>query len=295
MNWLPVAVIGLSFAVLVLGLIVIIQAVRNKRQQIPPAGEQMRQEHLDSSRDGSPRAKEAGPSHPIHQGAIPQIGFRNPRRTFRDAYMRGDTQSAIAILPELARVLGSRNPGYLFSASALASVGEPVGLQPLLDAIDSDDISDESTLQIVLAGAVQYYVSVDLEQDGLDKMKEVLDRHIHDESRPKEFRAYIANQLQMLYFGAGETDNALDSVSLAIELLPDEPVYYFNLSVIHEKREDLEQAIQAIERCMKMKEMKGEPPDRDHLFQASDLYRQTGNEKMKMIMLDRLGAGGGIR
>ena len=103
MNWLPVAVIGLSFAVLVLGLIVMIQAVRNKRQQIPPAGEQRRQEHLDSSKDGSPRAKEAGPSHPIPQGAIPQIGFRNPRRTFRDAFVRGDTQSAIAILPELAR------------------------------------------------------------------------------------------------------------------------------------------------------------------------------------------------
>lgn len=89
MNWLPVAVVWLSFAVLVLGLTVMVQAVRNKRQQIPSAGEQTRQEHLDSSSDGSTRAKEAGPLLPMSQ-----VGSRNPRRTFRDAFMNGDTQSA---------------------------------------------------------------------------------------------------------------------------------------------------------------------------------------------------------
>ena len=206
-----------------------------------------------------------------------------------DAFREGDTQSAIAILPELARVLGPKNPRYLMSAGALAAVGESIGLQPLLDAIDSDDISDESTLQIVLGSTVQYYVCTDREQDGLNKMKEVLERHIHDESRSKEFRAYVANQLQMLYLGAGETDNAQNSVNLAIKFLPKEPSYYFNLSIIHEMDKNLDQAIQAIEYCM---EMKGDPPDHDHIWQALDLYRQTGNEEKMKAMQDRLTEGG---
>ena len=285
MNWLPIAVLGLTFAVLVLGLTVIMMAVRNRRRQSPPVGDQTRQEHLDSSGGGSTRANEPGPFLPM-----PQVGFRNPRRTFYDAFRNGDTQSAVAILPELARKLGSKHPEYLASASALAAVGEPDGLQPLLDAIDSDDISDESILQIVLMGTVQYYVSIDREQEGLHTMKEVLDRHIHDESRTRKFRSYMANQLQMLYLGAGETDNALSSVNLAIELLPGEPSYYFNLSIIHERQENLEQAVQSIERCM---EMKGDPPDRDHLYQAGDLYRQIGDEKKMKAMQERLGAGGG--
>lgn len=284
MNWLPVAVLGLTFAVLVLGLTVMMMVVRNRRRQSPPVGGQTRQEHLDSSGGGSTRANEPDPFLPM-----PRVGFRNPRRTFHAAFRNGDTQSAVAILPELARMLGSKDPEYLTSAGLLAAVGESVGLQPLLDAIDSGDISDESILQVVLTGTVQYYVSVSREQDGLSKMKEVLDRHIHDESWSKEFRAYMANQLQMLYLGAGETDNALSSVNLAIEILPKEPAYYFNLSLIHEKREDLKQAVQAIECCM---EMKGDPPDRDHLYQAGDLYRQIGDEKKMKAMQERLGAGG---
>lgn len=286
-NWLPVAVLGLTFAVLVLGLTVMMMVVRNRPRQSPPVGDRTRQEHLDSSGGGSTRANEPGPFLPM-----PQVGFPNPRRTFYDAFRNGDTQSAVAILPELARKLGSKHPEYLASAGALAAVGEPDGLQPLLDAVDSDDISDESILQIVLMGTVQYYVSIDREQEGLNKMKEVLDRHIHDESRTRKFRSCMANQLQMLYLGAGETDNALSSVNLAIELLPEEHSYYFNLSIIHERQENLEQAVQAIERCM---EMKGDPPDRDHLYQAGDLYRQTGDEKKMKAMQERLGTGGGVR
>ena len=78
------------------------------------------------------------------------------------------------------------------------------------------------------------------------------------------------------YFGAGKTGDALSSIKLAIQLGPEEPSYYFNLSVIHKKIEDFVQAIEAIKHCMKLNE--NTPPDRDHLFQAWGLYRQTGDE-----------------
>ena len=283
MDWLPIAsVIGLIIAVVVLGWTVVTLAVRNKRQQGPAIREQTRQEQLDASKDGSIRVKEAGPIPAQHQ-----VGFRSPRQVFKEAFMSGNTQSAITILPELKRTLGDENPEYLLSASVLAAAGEKVDLQSLLNAISSNAISDESVLQAIITGTVQYYVSTGNEQDGLEKTKDILDRHVFDKSRPQEFRSYIANQLQMLYFGAGDTDNALKAVNLAIKLLPEEPSYYFNLSIIYEKRGDLGRAIEAIECSI---EKQGDPPDADHLCQARDLYRQTGNEKKMKATQDRLGA-----
>ena len=283
MDWLPIAsVIGLIIAVVVLGWTVVSPAVRNKRQQGPAIGEQTRQEQLSASKDGSIRVKEPGPIP-----AQPPVGFQNPRQVFQKAFMSGDTQSAINILPELKRILGAENPEYLVSASVLAAAGEQVDLQSLLDAISSNTVSDESVLQAIITGTVQYYVSTGNEQDGLEKTKDILDQHVLDTSRSQEFRAYIANQLQMLYFGAEDMDNALKAVNLAIKLLPEDPSYYFNLSLIYEKRRDLERAIEAIERCI---EKQRDRDDAAHLHQAWDLYRQIGNEKKMKAMQDRLDA-----
>ena len=285
MDWLPVvSVFGLSIAVLVLGYTVIVLADRSKRQHGPSAGGPSREEHLEASQDDSTAAEATG-QFPL----MPQMGFQHPRKAFRDAFRNGDTQSAVAILPELERILGSDNPDYLVSAGALAAVGAQIDLQPLLAAIDSNDVSDETLFQFIVSSTVQYYVSTDQEQKGLDRTEEVLKRYVHDASRSKEFRANVANQLQMLYFGVGKTDNALDAVRLAIDLSPEEPNYYFNLSIIYEKRENLRQAIEAIERCM---EMEGDPPDPDHIFQAWDLYHQIGNGQKMKAMRDQLSTVG---
>ena len=115
----------------------------------------------------------------------------------------------------------------------------------------------------------------------LDKIEKVLEGIVNDTSRPEVFRAGVANQLQMLYYGVEDLTRALDVVALAIELSPEEPSYYFNLSTIHEKRGDLTGAIAAIERCMELGE---KAPYRDHFVQAWDLYRQAGDqEKMRMM------------
>lgn len=285
MDWLLVALVsGLSFAVLVLGWTVIILTARSKRQQGPPAVEQAPQQHLHVSKDDSARVKGTGPIPPM-----PQIGFRNPRKVFRDAFINGDTQSATAILPELARMLGPDNYEYLICAGALAAVGEQIGLQPLLNAINSNDVADESVFKSVLTSAVQYYVSTDHEREGLSKIKEALEQYVYDACRPKEFRAHIANQLQMLYFGAGRTNDALKAANLAIELDPKESSYYFNLSTIYEKLKEIERAIEAIERCM---EMGADALDPDHLLQAWDLYRQIGYEQKMKAVRNRLDALG---
>lgn len=284
MNWdwlLVMSLVGLVVAVLALGWAVVMQAAWIRRQQGSPEKEQTRPDRLTAPKD---RPMEAGEIN-----ALPKAirGFRNPRQTFKEAFRNGDVQSAVAVLPDLERALGSKHTEYLLSAGALACVGEQSALQPLLDFIDSNSVDDEAILKAIVGGIVQFYVSTDRESEGLDRVKERFKRYIDDGSSSNEFRSFIANQLSMLYVGAEKIDDAFGYIELAIELASDEPAYYYNLSILYEKREDLARAIEAIEHCM---EMSASTPDPDHLFQAWDLYRQVGNiEKMTTFQsqLDR--------
>ena len=281
MDWLlAMSLVGLMVAVLALGWTVFMQATWIRRQQSSLEKEQTPLGQLAAPKD---RPMEAG-----EIDALPKAirGFRNPRQTFKEAFRNGDVQSAVAVLPDLERALGPKHPEYLLSAGALACVGEQSALQPLLDVIDSNSVDDEAVLRNILGGIVQFYVSTDHESEGLDRVEEEFKRYIDDESSSKEFRSFMANQLAMLYFGAEKIDDAFDSMELAIELGNDEPSYYFNLSILYEKREDLEQAIEAIERCM---EMNASTPDPDHMLQAWDLYRQVGNREKMAIFQGQLG------
>ena len=286
MDWLlpVVSIVGLSIAVLVLGWTVVFQTTWSKRQQNSHNVRQTQQDQLDASKDDAVATGEINsrPSMP----SVPR-GFRNPRQTFKEAFRDGDRQSATAVLPELKRVLGAEHQEYLLAAGALAAVGEQSALQPLNDVIDSGAVHDEPLLKSIFASVVQYYVATDRELDGLNEVEAKLKRYVDDVSWPNEFRSFLANQLSMLYYGAEKTDDALVSVNLAIRLNAEEPAYYHNLSLIHEKRNEIEEAIEAINRCL---EKSGNEPDRDHLFQALDLHRQIGNsEKMKTLqgLLDR--------
>ena len=295
MDWLPVASIAvLSVAVFVLAQTVVVLVARSKR-----AGRQLRpgpvpQGHLDAREAGSlvvpapdrlaasPLAADAPPlTHPM--------GFRNARRQFTDAFMRGDAKSAIATLPELKRVLGIESSAYLLSVGALAGAGEAVDLQPLLDAINSNAPPEDAVLQAIITGAVQHYVSADREQEGLDQIEKALDRIVSDAARPDSLRAAIANQLQMLYFGVGDAEKALRVATVAIGLSPDEPSYHYNLSMIYEESGDLEKAVAAIERCM---DLGKKAPNRTHFIQAWDLYRQCGDQAKMDTMQHRIDAVG---
>lgn len=281
MDWLPVAsIVGLIISVLALGCAVIVLAARNKGERRSSASEQTRQS--DAPRDSSIDAVETGLSL-----RVPRLGFRNPRQIFKEAFMNGNVQSAVAVLPDLERVLGIENPEYLLCAGALATTGVQSGLRPLLSAIDSGVVNDEPVLQSILASAVQFYVSTDREQEGLDRIEKQLERYVEDKSRSNQFRSTVANQLQMLYFGAGKVDDALRLAKVAIDLGPNEPSFHFNLSLIYEKRGEMGRAVESIERCM---ELNIGADDRDYLLQAWDLYQKTGDGEKAKIYRDRLEA-----
>ena len=188
--------------------------------------------------------------------------------------MMGDTEAATSRLSELADMLGHRNPGFLRSAGYLAAAGRREALRYLLDAIQSGEgIGDDGLLRSLVASTVQYYTSTDREAEGIEAIEGIIRKEAHDESKPDESRAYFANQLQMLYYGANRTDDALKTIQYVIELSPENSSYYFNKSLILEQLEELEDAVEAIEKCM---EFQTDGDNERHLRQALDLYRKLG-------------------
>ena len=211
---------------------------------------------------------------------VTPIGFENPRRAFHNAFVSGNTEAAIALLPELEDMLGGRRKrGFLLAASVLASAGRKEALPCLLDALQSgEEFNDDQLLQNLVASTVQYYVSTDRELDGLGVLEDIIKGYAYDKTKSEETRAFIANQLQMLYFGSSREADALETIDYVIELAPNDASYYFNKSLILEKIGKLEDAIRAIEKCIDL----DTHDDRGHLLQALDLYRKAENaEKTK--------------
>ena len=231
---------------------------------------------VEGSVDTAKRAIGAVGQAPSHR-----FGFENPRKTFTDAFRKGDVESAIAQLPALRDVLGEHDPAFLLSAGVLASVGRKDGLPFLLSSIRSEqEFDDEDVLQNVIASAVQYYVTTDREEEGLNEIGELIRKRAYDESRSGEVRAYIANQLQMLYYGSGRLDEALRTIEYVIENAPEDASYYFNRSFVLEGLGRLDEAVRDIEKCVDL----DASDDEDHLYRSVHLYAKTGDiVKMKAV------------
>lgn len=146
----------------------------------------------------------------------------------------------------------------------------------LLDALQSgEELDDDELLQSVVASTVQYYLSTDREPDGLNELEDVIKGHAYDKTKSERTRAFIANQLQMLYFGSNRVADARSIINYVIELSPSDPSYYYNKSLILEQLGELDDAVRAIEKCMEL----DIHDDKQHLLQALDLYGQIEDEE----------------
>lgn len=282
MNWL-FSIITFAFgmslsAVLFLGWYVLRLHRRDEQRPILPgeAG-QSHSRHSEVSGESESGPNIVAPQAHARQMAT-QVGFENPRISFQRAFMTGDIKAATVLLPKLEELLGRKSREFLLSASSLAIAGRREALPYLLNAIQSGEgLDDEQFFQGLVASAVQYYASTDRETEGLDALEEVIRKHAYDESRSEDSRAYLANQLQMLYYGSSRSDDALTTIQYVIELSPRDSSYYFNKSLILEQREELRDAVEAIEKCV---ELGTDDDDNErYLRKALDLYQKLGDLK----------------
>lgn len=193
----------------------------------------------------------------------------DPRKGFLVAAKRGDVRTCALLLPLLEERLGPVHREYIAAAGLVAQAGSELGAARLLRVYEQhgDQLDTEGTKHLVGA-VVEYYCATDREAEGLPRLKPVFEAVVRRPGLQPTDQAWFLNQMQKLFYGTRAYDEALEVAHRVIELAPDEVPYLYNTSLILNKLERLQQAVEFVDRYMGS----DRPKIEDHLAHALRLY-----------------------
>ena len=191
-----------------------------------------------------------------------------PRRALAIALATGDSQLSYAAAKQL--IDGSYGVEEEVQAVTVAVITGAIQADGLIAEVWNRHKSNISPDQAgSLAGAaVQYYDLRDREEEGEPLVTEVA-KYVenHPESSP-ENRAFMWNQLSKLT-SDNDPERARGYQLQAIELDSSDPSYRYNLSIIYEDLQQLDEAIESAEAALARQ---GGEKDGDYYSQAIDVY-----------------------
>lgn len=198
------------------------------------------------------------------------VGFlRNPRETFIAAIAKGDIQRAASLLPRLEQLMGP-SQGLI----ALAGILSVQGYEPAAEIVyrlmteHFDQIKTEGieTLQAGISSIVRFYVATDRESEGIARCEPLIRKVANLPDVDSKVRAYVLNQLQMLYYGAKQYQDALTVCEQVLEI-DEKAAYVYNASLIYEELGLTQKALEMVDRYMRMSDI-----DEDHYSHAVETY-----------------------
>ena len=206
----------------------------------------------------------------VDAGATAIDWLRPPREIFLDAVRGGDIDKAAAVLKRLRNI---EKTEFLAAAGILASAGNEVGSNELLDYVETHFAElDYEAFRIAIGALGRFYSATDREREGLSHFKKYIGEFIRLHKVSPDEEAYLLNQLQKLEFGAGEYPDALELSLKVLELAPNDLSYIYNASTVYRKLEQPKRAEAMVDRYMAI-----DGVDEDHLSHAVRVYIEAGN------------------
>lgn len=202
------------------------------------------------------------------------MGFiKNPRESYLEAVAQGNLDKAIAILPHLEKRLGMSTE-LLASAGVLSAAGyEPafeIVYRIMTENFETIHANGTDGLQVGISAMVQFYVATDREKEGVERCEKIIRQAVSLPDLDNKTKAHMLNQLQMLHWGAEQSQEALQVCEQVIEYDSSEPAYVLNLSLIYEKLGLLQKALEMVDKYMQMGELAPA-----HLSHAVEIYVQA--------------------
>jgi tetratricopeptide (TPR) repeat protein len=203
-----------------------------------------------------------------------------PIGAFNYALSQGDFTLAEALIPRLRAV----TPHDKFIKAVLAqtaAMGSRVALEELDAELDNVLAYSEEERNPIIHAYVSSLERLDAEQKGLEKLRTFFDRVQKAEGAEAELtgkqKAEYLNLLQKLLHGTDQFDEAIRIGEQVIALCPDEPAYYYNLSIDYEQKEEMGKASEYMDKCLALQD--GHPDvDDDHLKRAVEVYATCGDK-----------------
>jgi hypothetical protein len=245
--------------------------------------------------------------------AEPLAMLGNPREAFMGAVATGNVQRATAMLPRLEEIL---QPVELVAAAGmLCSAGVQQGADALMRLLENhldkllttDDDGDEfGPLRVTMSSVVRFHAVRHLETEGLARLQPWFDRILTLKMQDST-RAFFLNQMEMLFYGAGELAKSAEISEQVRTLAPTETAYMYNASLTYERLGVAHKVIEMVDMYMA-----ANSDDASHLSHAVEVYvdaketdkarsayallRKANPEKAAMLLMKKsirqvLGAG----
>jgi Flp pilus assembly protein TadD len=206
-----------------------------------------------------------------HTGGIEEL-LRSPQQAFMTAVASGDLPRIELLLPRMRR--DTPTDDYVMAASLLASAGSKVGAEALKELLGDKDVTADH-VKAVVAGLIRYHTRNGTLEGELDLLKNYVEKWAGDPRMAEdgEARAFLWNQLGMMYHAVGKFEEASAATQRAIDLTPAELAFETNLSLILEAWGKPEEALAVVQRYMAKP---GAWEFSNGLSQAVDVYAASG-------------------
>jgi tetratricopeptide (TPR) repeat protein len=173
-------------------------------------------------------------------------------------------------------MVGASSTEFVAAAGTLADAGSPAGGHELYELLTNPALASQleaRDLKAVVGSLVNYYSARDQEEEGIERLSGAITGLVDDPDRSDSDKAFFINQLQKLCYGANRDEEAQRHGEQAVRLLPTEPSYHFNLSLVYERRGLLDLAERSVDEYMKAERSESSA---DHLAQAVEIYLKRG-------------------
>lgn len=181
--------------------------------------------------------------------------FLPPKTVFINALKKGQIERAMSLLPKLEKTLERRE--YVTYLGFAAMTGDPKAFE-LLDSALNDILVNPSLhsdvdelLQAVAQSFHSRFTNTGEFKDGVKYFDDMLPRILASTGISGETKAFIANKVGMLAWSGHDFMRCIQATKLAVDLNP-EPSYLYNLGLVYQQTEMMDDLQQTLGRLSKM-------------------------------------------
>ncbi len=179
----------------------------------------------------------------------------NPLKAFKNAFQNGDLLGMRQTLPLLIDTEGYTHDTVL-SMALLVSVGDQFAKNMLMTFITGTDFKDidNEILFTSLLSLEKFYVQRDEESQAVSELIPLIENAINYKKYNDKYTAQLLNSIQKIYYGTQNYDKAYTIIEKILDLMPNEPGYYYNASLICDKLSKSTKAKEHIDRCLALQD-----------------------------------------
>lgn len=213
-----------------------------------------------------------------------------PAHVFYEAIRTQDLQTAVRALKRFMQISTDVNL-QLDMASMVVENYEPTGV-PIVRAILEKDFANlqADKIAIALHGLYTFYVGALTIKNEYNYLLDLTKKALQKTNMSDKETAALYNVLASLEYSMKNDIQALKYQEKTIELMPQEPVYYYNIATIYEKldkRDKLAESLDWILTVYKNKDYKTEKINLQYLDYARKIFSKL-NEPGKVNEIDEI-------